>query len=150
MVSIVSRKDKATRVKVEDFSVDYLLPVQLGNECAMALMDRYDISNKAILCDPSFDVDSIQWFQNSYNRLRIVPDEEVESMPDVHFTDIDAVDTELVDTYSVGTRSTRSSEASSEALSAYSTQTPSMTQTLSCRSWSPSTMSSVPATVPAM
>ena len=64
------------------FSVDYLLPVQLGNEwvgvvyrnneCAMALMDRYDISNKAILCDPSFDVDALKWFKSDYSKLRIL------------------------------------------------------------------------------
>ena len=67
------------------FSVDFLLPVQVGddwvgvvfrdNECAMALMDHYDVSNKAILCNPSFDEDSVNWFQNSYDRLRIVIDD---------------------------------------------------------------------------
>ena len=41
----------------------------------MVLMDRYDITNKAILCDPSFNTRSLEWFQNDYDRLKIVPDE---------------------------------------------------------------------------
>merc|ERR1719356_1649503 len=71
--------------KVEDFSVDYLLPVRIGtnwvglvyrdNESAMVLMDGYDITNKAILCDPSFDARSLNWFRSNYDRLKIVPDE---------------------------------------------------------------------------
>lgn len=70
---------------VSIFSVDYLLPVRIGRnwigivyrngQCAMALMDRYDIVNKAILCNPSFDTHNIRWFQNEYNRLKIVPDQ---------------------------------------------------------------------------
>ena len=66
------------------FSVDYLLPVPVeGNwvgvvyrdgQCIMALMDRYDITNKAIQCDPSFDIQSMEWFQNDFNRMRIIPD----------------------------------------------------------------------------
>jgi len=86
IVSIVSRKNKKQKEKEEDFSVDFLLPVRMGSEwvgvvyrdleCCMALMDCYDVSNKAILCDPSFDVDSLEWFKNSHNRLRVVPDDE--------------------------------------------------------------------------
>ena len=66
------------------FSVDYLLPVQVdGNwigvvyrdgQCIMTLMDHYDITNKAIQCDPSFDIRSMDWFTNNYNRFRIIPD----------------------------------------------------------------------------
>ena len=66
------------------FSVDYLLPVQVdGNwvgvvyrdgQCIMTLMDHYDITNKAIQCDPSFDIQSMDWFTNDFNRLEITPD----------------------------------------------------------------------------
>jgi len=86
MVSIVSKKHG--KRKAEDFSVDYLLPVRIGpnwvgvvfrgTEPVMALMDIYDISNKALLCDPSFNVEGMRWFQNWYNRLRIVPDSPFE------------------------------------------------------------------------
>ena len=41
----------------------------------MALMDKYDIINKAILCNPSFNPQSMSWFQNEYSRLRIVSDQ---------------------------------------------------------------------------
>jgi len=87
IVSIVSRKKRERshrRPKHEDFSVDYLLPVQVGtvwvgvvyrdNECCMTLLNRYDIANKAILCCPQFDTQSLDWFQNDYDRLRVVPD----------------------------------------------------------------------------
>ena len=37
-------------------------------------MDRYDITNKAIQCDPSFDPQGMSWFKNSYHRLKIVTD----------------------------------------------------------------------------
>ena len=40
----------------------------------MALMDCYDITNKALLCDPSFDVDALNWFKSDYSKLRILPD----------------------------------------------------------------------------
>jgi len=87
IVSIVSRtrKIKDRREKHEDFSVDYLLPVPVKDvwvgvvyrdeECSMALLDRYDISNKAILCDPTFNTRSLEWFQNGFNRLRVFQDE---------------------------------------------------------------------------
>lgn len=87
IVSIVSRttKIKDRREKHEDFSVDYLLPVPVEDvwvgvvyrdeECSMALLDRYDISNKAILCDPTFNTRSLEWFQNGFNRLRVFQDE---------------------------------------------------------------------------
>ena len=69
------------------FSVDYLLPVQIGDDWvgvvyrdgapAQALMDLYDITNKAILCDPAFDTERVSMFENPrYHRLRIVPDLE--------------------------------------------------------------------------
>ena len=38
-------------------------------------MDVYDIGNKALLCDPSFDIGTLSMFKNPrYNRLRVVPD----------------------------------------------------------------------------
>lgn len=83
LVPIVSRK-----MKTKKFSVDYLLPVQLGDEWVgvvyrdcefvMVLLDRYDITNKAILCDPSFDVEGFEWFRNTVDRLMIVQDDDVD------------------------------------------------------------------------
>jgi len=100
IVSIVSRKNRDRRQKQEDFSVDYLLPVQVGNlwvgvvyrdsECSMALLDRYDIVNKAILCRPQFDVQSLNWFHNEFNRLRVVPDEQAPAFP-LQIADVDSV-----------------------------------------------------------
>jgi len=40
------------------------------------LLDRYDIINKAILCDPSFDARSMEWFRNNVGRLRVVADKK--------------------------------------------------------------------------
>ena len=40
----------------------------------MVLLDGYDITNKAILCNPSFNTRTLEWFQNDYDRLKIVPD----------------------------------------------------------------------------
>jgi len=84
MVSIVSRKGRKCRA--EDFSVDHLLPVRVGGDWVgvvyrggepfMALLDIYDITNKALLCDPCFGVDGMEWFRNGANRLRIVADAE--------------------------------------------------------------------------
>jgi len=84
ILSIFSKKNGKRRV--EDFSVDYLLPVRIENnwvgvvyrdmDPVMALMDIYDVTNKALLCDPSFNVDGMGWFENWYTRLRIVPDDE--------------------------------------------------------------------------
>jgi hypothetical protein len=83
LVSIVSKKHRKKRT--EDFSIDYLLPVQVGEEWVgvvyrdgvptQALMDHYDITNKTILCNPSCDVTALNMFQNPrYQRLRIKPD----------------------------------------------------------------------------
>ena len=45
-------------------------------------MDVYDIGNKALLCDPSFDIGTLSMFKNPrYNRLRVVPDLESGSEP---------------------------------------------------------------------
>ena len=45
-------------------------------------MDVYDIGNKALLCDPSFDTRCLSMFKNPrYNRLRIVSDLECASQP---------------------------------------------------------------------
>merc|ERR1719356_1362242 len=70
--------------KLLNFSVDYLLPVHVmghwigvvyrDKQCIMTLMDHHDITNKAIQCDPSFDIQSMDWFTNDINRLKIVPD----------------------------------------------------------------------------
>merc|ERR1719348_1417634 len=86
IVSIKSGKRRIDRVKLEDFSVDYLLPVQVqggwvgvayrNGQPAMALMDRYDITNKAILCDAAFDIHSLKGFTSRYDRLRVVDDDE--------------------------------------------------------------------------
>merc|ERR1719474_803258 len=88
MTSIVVRKCRKKRK--EDFSVDYLLPVRIGREWVgvvfrdgvpiQALMDCYDITNKAILCDPAFDTERVSMFRNpSSNRLRIVDDDHAVS-----------------------------------------------------------------------
>jgi len=84
MVSIVSRKLYSR--KEEDFSVDFLLPVRVDNEMVgvvyrdmdpiMALMDVYDIANKAILCDPALHPDQLPFKQGQYNRLKILPDHQ--------------------------------------------------------------------------
>lgn len=81
MLSIVIRKFRNRRV--QDFSVDYLLPVQIGdvfvgivyrdNVPVQALMDCYDITNKAKLFDPHFDLKTLSMFNNArYNRLRVI------------------------------------------------------------------------------
>merc|ERR1719474_2401467 len=86
MASIVVRKCRKKRM--EDFSVDYLLPVQIGRDWVgvvfrdgapvQGLMDCYDITNKAVLCDPSFAAERVDMFRSPrYNRLRIVADDEV-------------------------------------------------------------------------
>ena len=41
-------------------------------------MDHYDICNKAFLCDPSFDIDSMEWFKNEHHRVNIVRKEDVD------------------------------------------------------------------------
>jgi len=91
MIPIVSFRSVTNREgqKVEDFSVDHLLPVQVddgwigvvyrGTECKMTLMDRYDITNKAILCDPRFDERRLDSFQNPWDRLRIVMENTIDS-----------------------------------------------------------------------
>jgi len=90
LVSIISKKiplRRGKKVKAEDFSVDYLLPVQVDShwvgvvyregECTMVLLDGYDIVNKALLCDPTFDIHSIDWFKNPYDRLRVLDDAQM-------------------------------------------------------------------------
>jgi hypothetical protein len=65
-----------------------LLPVRIGDDWVgvvyrddvptQALMDFYDITNKALLYDPSFAVDQLSMFEAPrYRRLRIVPDQSV-------------------------------------------------------------------------
>ena len=43
----------------------------------MVLLDGYDIVNKALLCDPTFDIHSIDWFKNPYDRLRVLDDAQM-------------------------------------------------------------------------
>merc|ERR1711892_481037 len=84
MVSIVTKKGR--RRRWDDFSLEYLLPVRMGDDWVgvvyrdgvptQALMDFYDITNKALLYDPSFAVDRLSMFEAPrYHRLRIVPDD---------------------------------------------------------------------------
>ena len=65
--------------------MDYLLPIRIHEDWigvvyrkgipTQALMDVYDIGNKARLCDPSFDIRTLSMFKNPrFNRLRIIPD----------------------------------------------------------------------------
>ena len=71
--------------------VEHLLPVQIGDEWvgvvfhngkpAKALMDRYDIVNKALSCDPSFNIHSMDWFDNHHLKLHIVRNEATKSTP---------------------------------------------------------------------
>merc|ERR1719295_1229848 len=79
IVSIISKNNG--RRRKENFSVDYLLPIRIGDDWvgivyrngypSQALMDCYDITNKAILCDPTFDEQRLSWFTNTHRRLRI-------------------------------------------------------------------------------
>ena len=67
------------------FSVDFLLPVCIGEdwvgvvyrdkEATLCLMDAHDITNKALLCDPSFDVEAMKWFKCKYDRIWIQHDQ---------------------------------------------------------------------------
>ena len=75
-----------------NYSVDYLLPVQVKGqwigvvyremEPIMVLMDRYDITNKAMICDPSFNSQTLCGFRNCSTRLRIVADDRFEREQD--------------------------------------------------------------------
>merc|ERR1719433_2467114 len=79
IVSIISKNNG--RRRKENFSIDYLLPIRIGDDWvgivyrngypSQALMDCYDIANKAILCDPSFNEKRLSWFTNTHHRLRI-------------------------------------------------------------------------------
>ena len=150
-------------------SVDYLLPVQIGQstvgvvyrktECTLILMDGYDISNKAVLCDPSFNVMHFQWTQNTYNRLRVVTDKVIRPMngtnvskpmktnkPKLFVQTNERQSTESVETASVNSvrsmvstpmtprsvspESPASPQVPSLSLSAYSVQTPQSTPNL--------------------
>lgn len=78
---------------VSIYSVDYVLPVRIGNnsvgvvyrdgECVMSLLDGYDITNKATLFNPSFDKQRLKYFRNSYDRLRVVRDDEFDDPQNV-------------------------------------------------------------------
>jgi len=83
ILSIISKTPRNSKQK-KDFSVDYLLPVRVKGQWLgvvyremipiMVLMDRYDITNKAMICDPSFNAQTLCGFRNCSDRLRIVPD----------------------------------------------------------------------------
>merc|ERR1739838_1178069 len=99
MVSIVAKRGRRRRSKWDDFSVDYLLPVRIGDDWVgvvyrddvptQALMDFYDITNKALLYDPSFAVDRLSMFEAPrYHRLRIVPNLECNSTESAPFAEI--------------------------------------------------------------
>ena len=65
--------------------MDFLLPVCIGEdwvgvvyrdkEATLCLMDAHDITNKALLCDPSFDVEAMKWFKCKYDRIWIQHDQ---------------------------------------------------------------------------
>ena len=81
------------------FTVDYLLPVRIGTNWVgvvyrdgvpvQGLTDCYDIINKAVLCDPSFNVESLRWFKNSYDRLRVVSDEILAEREDMKIEEME-------------------------------------------------------------
>jgi len=85
IVSILTLMTKRRDAKMEDFSVDYLLPVQIDqhsvgvvfrdDEPLLALVDHYDIVNKAILCNPTFDIETLSCFRNVFDRLRVICDD---------------------------------------------------------------------------
>merc|ERR1719193_126527 len=87
IVTIDSAKKQRRRTMC-GFSVDCILLTRVKGESVgvvfrdgdpvMALMDCYDITNKALLCDPSFDVDSLKRFKNHYDKLRILTDSDCE------------------------------------------------------------------------
>jgi len=165
MASIVVRKCRKKRM--EDFSVDYLLPVQIGRDWVgvvfrdgapvQGLMDCYDITNKAVLCDPSFAAERVDMFQSPrYNRLRIVADDEVmagdlspESSPSPSPSPSTSALPMLVDVASYN--STMSSSTTMSSVSC--TPTPSIASTsmpppLSSAASFPSISRAVPCTVP--
>jgi len=88
-VSILSGKQSAQ--PQGDFNVDQVLPVQVGDGRdwigvvfrrglpQVTLIDAYDICNKAILCDPSFDATRLDFFVCRYNKVRIEPDAVAQS-----------------------------------------------------------------------
>jgi len=100
LIPIVSRTGKG-------FSIEFLLPVRLendwigvvyrNNESVMVLLDFYDITNKAILCNPGFDPSSLRWFRNSFHKLKIEPDDEekeaVEALSPMAFEQATAMQT---------------------------------------------------------
>jgi len=60
--------------------------VYRNNVCHMALMDAYDITNKAILCDPSNDIKAVNCFKsNTYDRLKVIPDHLWEDVDRSHY-----------------------------------------------------------------
>jgi len=92
MVSITTKKRRGRRF--DDFSVDYLLPVPIDDNWVgvvyrngvpqQALMDHHDITNKVLLCCPSFDVERVSMFKNArFNRLRLVSDDDMDSVQSV-------------------------------------------------------------------
>ena len=70
-----------------DYSVDQVLPVWIrGNwvgivyrdgKPVMELFDGYDITNKAILCEPTFDKERLAFFTNNIYKIEILPREQL-------------------------------------------------------------------------
>mmetsp|Transcript_50451 Transcript_50451/g.45220 ORF Transcript_50451/g.45220 Transcript_50451/m.45220 type:complete len:782 (+) Transcript_50451:485-2830(+) len=67
-----------------DYSVDQVLPVNIRDDewigiCyrsgkpVMDLFDGYDITNKAILCDPTFNKTRLSFFNNNIYKIEITP-----------------------------------------------------------------------------
>jgi len=49
--------------------------VYRNGESVMILLDFYDITNKAILCNPAFNPSHMRWFKNSFHKIKIEPDD---------------------------------------------------------------------------
>jgi len=143
IVSLTKIKGKRKQ-KVDHFSVDYLLPVQMGanmvgvvyrnTECTLTLMDGYDISNKAVLCNPSFDVQAFKWTENSYDRLRVVSADQMKVNMSPTLSAPALSDTASMRSMVSTPQSLRpeSPEVPSLSLSAYSVQTPQSTPNPMC------------------
>eukprot|EP00484_Ammonia_sp_Unknown_P002375 CAMPEP_0197074322 /NCGR_PEP_ID=MMETSP1384-20130603/211048_1 /TAXON_ID=29189 /ORGANISM="Ammonia sp." /LENGTH=642 /DNA_ID=CAMNT_0042513163 /DNA_START=97 /DNA_END=2025 /DNA_ORIENTATION=+ len=79
ILSILSGKKFAEN---GDYCIDQVLPVQIGRNWigvvyrngkpSMLLYDGYDITNKAILCDPNFECGKLDWFKNNVYKVVIM------------------------------------------------------------------------------
>eukprot|EP01084_Bolivina_argentea_P296054 509831_1 len=81
LIPIVSILTGKRYNKNGDYSVDQILPVRINNNWIgiiyrngspmSTLIDKYDIINKAILCDPAFDKSKLDFFVNYICKLEI-------------------------------------------------------------------------------